>query len=139
MSNDLLKDFMGKTKVKSSSTAGAKIAGLLFKSQIDTHLSHILQKDKKLSTHKALQKYYEDIDGLVDTFTESYMGLYPIKSLTTEEACTGFDDPIVYFETLYNNINSLRSGIKESFLQNQIDTVQELIAQTLYRLKYTSS
>ena len=38
-----------------------------------------------------------------------------------------------------NKIQILRVKYKESFLQNQIDEVQTLISQTLYRLIYMVS
>jgi hypothetical protein len=44
-------------------------------------------------------------------------------------------NPLAYFKNLYNTISVEREVIKESFLQNQIDTMQELIAHTLYRIK----
>jgi len=37
---------------------------------------------------------------------------------------------------LDNSVESLRKSIKESFLQNQIDTIQELINSTLYKLRF---
>jgi len=37
---------------------------------------------------------------------------------------------------LDGDVESLRKSIKESFLQNQIDTVQELINSTLYKLRF---
>jgi hypothetical protein len=45
-------------------------------------------------------------------------------------------NPLVYFKNLYNTIAVEREVIKESFLQNQIDTVEELINSTVYKLKF---
>ena len=44
-------------------------------------------------------------------------------------------NPLQYFKNLYNTIQTERVSIKESFLQNQIDEMSQLIAHTLYRLK----
>lgn len=126
----------GTTKVSSNSiTSVAKICALLFKAQLESHISHILQKDKMLSTHKALEEFYTSIDGEVDTLMETSMGLYPITGLNVPQA-TQIQNPIVYFEGLYKEVESLRKGVKETFLQNQIDTIQQLVAHTLYRLKH---
>jgi hypothetical protein len=37
---------------------------------------------------------------------------------------------------LENSIEELRKSVKESFIQNQIDTVEELINSTVYKLKF---
>lgn len=123
---------------KGGSTAiqgGVTIISLLFKSALDAHLTHILQKDKKLSTHKALETYYNDIWDLADTLAETYMGVHAITKLSTE-ATSAIDNPLTYFGSLYSTIEKERVSIKETFLQNQIDEVQQLISHTLYRLKY---
>ena len=40
---------------------------------------------------------------------------------------------------LYSQIDKLRSKYKETFLQNQIDEMQTLISQTIYRLTYMTT
>lgn len=65
---------------------------LLFKSQVEAHLTHIVQPSKTLSKHEALSIYYTSLE-------------------------------------------DLRKPIKETFIQNQVDECQQLIAHTLYRLK----
>lgn len=40
---------------------------------------------------------------------------------------------------LYLQIDKLRGKYKESFLQNQIDEMQTLISQTIYRLTYMTT
>ena len=41
-----------------------------------------------------------------------------------------------YFKALAVTITQCRQGIPDSYLQNQIDTVEELINSTLYKLKF---
>ena len=43
---------------------------------------------------------------------------------------------ITYFKGLDDNIEKNRKSVKESFIQNQIDAVQELIYSTLYKLRF---
>ena len=43
---------------------------------------------------------------------------------------------ISYFRELDSNIEKNRKGIKESYIQNQIDGLQELIFSTLYKLRF---
>jgi hypothetical protein len=48
----------------------------LLHSQTQVHIFHL--QTKSYSEHKALQKYYEGIDALVDGVIESYQGKYGI-------------------------------------------------------------
>lgn len=114
-------------------TGATKIPALLFKAQIDAKLTHLAQPDKTLALHEAMGKFYDGIDGLIDTFVETYTGLYDLVIKT--EGSSKIDNPLTYFQNLYNTIDKERVSIKESFLQNQIDEIQQLIAHTLYRLK----
>ena len=114
------------------------IISLLLKSRNDVHITHLLNKSKLMSPHKALETYYDSITDLIDTFTETSLVWYPKDSIEVGESCC-IDNPEQYFRELYNKIQILRVKYKESFLQNQIDEVQTLISQTLYRLIYMVS
>ena len=79
--------------------------------------------------------FYEEVEDLVDTYIETSMGIDDSFVLEeVEESCV-IANPIQYFKDLYNTIQAERVSIKESFIQNQIDEVCQLIAHTLYRLK----
>jgi hypothetical protein len=108
----------------------------LLHSQTQVHIFHL--QTKSYSEHIALQGYYEGIDGLVDGIIESYQGKYDIiknyDSIKVEDY-TSLEQVINYFKSLDNMIEKARKNVKESFIQNQIDTVQELIFSTLYKLK----
>ena len=127
-------------KLKGNSSASTKgkretIAALLLKARTDVHLTHLLQKDKTFATHNAMSIFYEGVLDLVDTYVETSMGIDDTFKLTEVEESMAIDNPLVYFKNLYNTISVERVNIKESFIQNQIDTMQELIAHTLYRIK----
>ncbi len=121
----------------SSSTKGKRetIAALLLKARTDVHLTHLLQKDKTLATHNAMSIFYEGVLDLVDTYVETSMGIDDTFKLTEVGESMAIANPLAYFKNLYNAISVAREVVKESFLQNQIDTMQELIAHTLYRIK----
>ena len=108
----------------------------LLHSQTQVHVFHL--QTKSYSEHKALQGYYEGIDSLVDGIIESYQGKYDIiknyDSIKVEDY-TSLEQVINYFKSLDNMIEKARKNVKESFIQNQIDTVQELIFSTVYKLK----
>jgi hypothetical protein len=114
-----------------------EMVSILLHSQTQVHIFHL--QTKSYSEHKALQNYYEGIGGLVDGVIESYQGKYDVltgyKSIKTEEYQSN-EQIIKYFKSLDSMVEKNRKEIKESFIQNQIDTVQELIFSTLYKLRF---
>ena len=109
-------------------------------SRTQVHIFH-LQTDSQSSfaEHTALGGFYDEIGDLVDGIVESYQGKYDIvKNYETMdiENYSGVDQLISYFKDLNDTVEEKRKGIKESYLQNQIDTVQELIFSTLYKLRF---
>ena len=113
------------------------MVSILLHSQTQVHIFHL--QTKSYSEHKALQGYYEGIDALVDGIIESYQGKYDVvtgyNSIKTEEYKNS-EQVIKYFKALDSMVEKNRKSVKESFLQNQIDTVQELIFSTLYKLRF---
>ena len=113
------------------------MVSILLHSQTQVHLFHL--QTKSYSEHKALQNYYEGIDGLVDGVIESYQGKYDVltsyKSIKTEDYQSS-EQVIKYFKALDTMIEKNRKSVKESYIQNQIDTIQELIYSTLYKLRF---
>ena len=106
-------------------------------SRNQAHVFHL--QTKSYSEHKALQNYYEGIDGLVDGVIESYQGKYDVltsyKSIKTEDYKSS-EQVIKYFKALDLMVEKNRKSVKESYIQNQIDTIQELIYSTLYKLRF---
>ena len=106
-------------------------------SQTQIHIFHL--GTKSYSEHKALQKYYEGIDDLVDGIIESYQGKYGLltnyKSYKNQ-SYKNKNQVLKYFTGLLNTIDEKRDCCDDSYIQNQIDTVQELIYSTMYKLKF---
>jgi high-affinity Fe2+/Pb2+ permease len=127
------------TEVEDTKTgSGFKdMVSILLHSQTQVHIFHL--QTKSYSEHKALQGYYEGIDALVDGIIESYQGKYDIvtgyNSIKTEDYKSS-EQVVKYFKALDSMVEKNRKSVKESFLQNQIDTVQELIYSTLYKLRF---
>ena len=115
----------------------SEMISLLFHSQTQVHTLH-LQTDS-YSEHKALQKYYERIDGLVDSLVESFQGKYGIVGGYKSYNIDGYkstEATIKYLQGLCGKIEDLRDCCEDSYIQNQIDTVCELINSTLYKLRF---
>lgn len=109
----------------------------LLHSQTQVHVFHL--QTTSYSEHKALQGYYEGIDALVDGLVESYQGKYGlIKNYKTFDMSDYKSNGqlLSYFKELLKIISDNRDSVKESYLQNQIDTVEELINSTVYKLKF---
>ena len=106
-------------------------------SQTQVHIFHL--GTKSYSEHKALQGYYEGIDALVDGIVESYQGKYGLltnyKSYKNQ-SYKNKNQVLKYFTSLVNMIDDKRDCCDDSYIQNQIDTVQELIYSTMYKLKF---
>jgi len=114
-----------------------EMISLLLHSRTQTHTLH-LQTDS-YSEHKALQKYYEGIDGIVDGLVESFQGKYGIIGGYTSYDIEGYkstESTIKYLQGLCGKVEGLRDCCEDSYIQNQIDTVCELINSTLYKLRF---
>ena len=109
----------------------------LLHSQTQVHIFHL--GTKSYSEHKALQGYCEGIDALVDGIIESYQGKYGLltnyKSYKNQ-SYKNKNQVLKYFTGLLNTIEEKRDCCDDSYIQNQIDTVQELAYSTMYKLKF---
>lgn len=114
-----------------------KLVAYLLHSQTQTHVFHL--QTKSYAEHKALQKYYEGIDPLVDGIVESYQGKYELIKTYESFAIDPYSDKAqleTYFKALSKKIQDVHKQTEDTYLQNQLDTVNELIASTLYKLRF---
>jgi hypothetical protein len=114
----------------------------LLHSQTQVHIFHLGTKGSgSYAAHKALQGYYEGIDALVDGVIESFQGQYGLVTnyeTYDMENFVSVKNCISYFKELNDMITEKRKSVKDSYIQNQIDTIQELLFSTLYKLKFLS-
>lgn len=112
----------------------------LLHSRTQVHVFHWQTKSQSsFAEHMALGGFYDEIGDLFDGLVESFQGKYDIvKNYETMdiENYSGVDQLISYFRELDKTVEEKRKGIKESYLQNQIDTIQQLIFSTLYKLRF---
>ena len=137
---DLLNGLSSKSNPATETSDLVDMIASLLHSQSQVHIFHWQTKSQSsFSEHKALQEYYDGIDGLVDNIVESYQGKYEIitgyKTIKTVDY-KSTEQVIAYFKELDENIEKNRTSVKESYIQNQIDGVQELIYSTLYKLRF---
>jgi len=109
----------------------------LLNSQTQVHVFHL--QTESYAEHKALQNYYEGIDGIVDGLVESFQGKYQIlKNYRGGDIYDwkSTDETIKYLKNLCTMVEEKRNCCKDSYIQNQIDTVCELINSTTYKLRF---
>ena len=125
---------------KSEETGISNMISKLLHSRSQTHIFHWqTNSQSSFAEHMALGGYYEGIGDLLDGLVESFQGKHGIiKGYKSEnlESYESVKQLISYFESLNEVIETNRKSIKESYIQNQIDTIQELIFSTLYKLKF---
>ena len=115
--------------------------GTLFQSRNQAHIYHL--QTSSYAKHKALNKYYEDIIGLIDSLVEGYQGKYEIikgyKMIGTLKDLESDEDIITYFEQIAKYCELKREKLpQEGFLTNVYDDIDSLIRSTLYKLKRLS-
>ena len=130
-------------KMKSgSSKEGAFITYLLI-SAVQAHVHHLtVSGNGSYAAHKALNEYNDGIvdlaDGIAESLTGSkgsilggYSGTFSIN-----------EDPksaLPYLKEVLAYVNAERASVSsESFIQNQIDNVVELLNSTIYKLTQLS-
>lgn len=106
-------------------------------SQKQAHIFHL--GTKSFAEHMALNGYYDEIDELVDGLIESFQGKYGLLTNYKSYKVQSYKNKkqvLKYFTSLLNTIEEKRDSVDDSYLQNQIDTIQELIYSTMYKLKF---
>ena len=90
------------------------------------------------SEHEALEGFYDEIVGLLDGLSESYAGIYGrLKGYEVDDLMdwSGLDNTIAYYKGCYEWLQIERkSAPQDSWIQNQLDELAQLLGQTLYRL-----
>lgn len=85
--------------------------------------------------HTTLSSYYSELSDLADQLIECCQGLHGLHEISIPEVeCDQTAERMII--AFYSYVEVKREAFKESFLQNIIDEIQALNAQTLYKLKY---
>jgi len=116
-----------------------KLVSCLFHSRTQVHVFHL--QTKSYAEHKALNEYYDEIIELTDGLIETFQGKYDILENYTSLPLKNYTDNaqvVSYFMQLADVVQVLRVNFEDSYLQNQIDNVVELIESTKYKLRFLS-
>ena len=113
--------------------------GMFFLARDVTHSVHL--NTRSYSKHKALQKFYENIIDLADSFAETYQGRHGLIGSITLQSAKTTANVTEFLESQLKEIEECRYKVcdkDDSPLQNLIDGIIELYLSTLYRLKFLS-
>jgi hypothetical protein len=122
---------------KTGSKDFTEMISLMLHSRTQVHTFHL--QTKSYAEHIALNGYYDGIVDLVDGLVESYQGKYSILKGYQNYKLEDYKDStatINYLKDLCGKVEDLRDCCKDSYIQNQIDTVCELINSTLYKMRF---
>jgi DNA-binding ferritin-like protein len=116
------------------------LLSILLHSRTQAHIYHLRVSPNGLALHKALQEYYESIVEHIDEIAEAYqgmIGLIKFKSVTNIDNNSDRDNIIEYFNNLLKFVQFERKKeeLSASWIQNEIDNIEKLIYQTVYKLK----
>ena len=115
------------------------LLGTLMQSRNQAHIYHLqVQGMGSFAAHKALNEYYDAIVDNIDGIAESYQGRYGIiTGYKMPEAIREDNNVRMYFDGLAKFVETIRKQIpQDSYIQNQIDEVVDLIESTKYKLKF---
>ena len=116
---------------------GADFVGLFFLARDVTHSVHL--NTRSYSKHKALQKFYENIIDLADSFAETYQGRYGLLGPISLMSAKKTSNVVEFLENQLAEIESVRYDVcdkDDAPLQNLIDGIIELYLSTLYKLRF---
>jgi len=110
---------------------------MLFKAKEDAHITHIEQRSRALAPHEALSIFYSGLEDKLDTLAETIMGVH--GQLTLSFNASAMPNPLSYMQNLYTQVTNERNMYEEGWVQNQLDEILQLIAHTIYRLKFVTT
>jgi len=114
----------------------ATLISHLLHSRTQIHIFH--WQTTSFAEHMALNTYYDEIVELIDGLVESYQGKYGIVTGYSNYKLIeykGNNQTIAYLEQLYEVVYNMYNSTEDTYIQNQLDGVTELIRSTIYKLK----
>lgn len=117
--------------------AVARVISTLFNSREQAHIFHF--QTTSFATHKALNKYYDEIVELVDDYVELFQGRYGIITGYQPQSkfFEGDTEILRYFIGLQKFVDTNRQSLPvNSDLNNVMDGISQLINSTIYKLRF---
>jgi DNA-binding ferritin-like protein len=115
----------------------ADFVGMLFLARDVTHSAHL--NTRSYAKHKALNKFYEEIIDLTDTFAEAYQGKYGLIGPISLMSAKKTNNVVAFLEGQVDDLEEMRYKVVDKDctpIQNIIDEIFGLYYTTLYKLKF---
>jgi DNA-binding ferritin-like protein len=115
------------------------LLGTLMQSRNQAHIYHLqVQGVGSYAAHKALNKYYDEIVDKIDDLAEGIQGRYGIiTGYRMADTIREDNNARMYFDGLSKFVEGIRKQIpQDSYIQNQVDEIVDLIESTKYKLKF---
>jgi DNA-binding ferritin-like protein len=115
------------------------LLGTLMQSRNQAHIYHLqVQGVGSYAAHKALNKYYDEIVDKIDGLAEGIQGRYGIiTGYRMADTIREDNNARMYFDGLSKFVEGIRKQIpQDSYIQNQVDEIVDLIESTKYKLKF---
>ena len=123
-----------KANIDSIIKSNQRFSNALLHSQIQTHVYHL--QTRSFARHKALEVFYNSIGDLLDKYIETFQGKYTIlDKYRGIDIDNNSENCIAYLTGLMNINNNTKIGLFDSDLDNIKVEINELINQTIYKLK----
>ena len=109
----------------------------LLHSVTNAHILHF--QTRSYAQHMALGAFYDEVGDLVDGFVEAFQGKYGLLTNYKADYELPATEPVAYLTYLKDEVETLRrmKGFpQDSELQNEVDTIANLINSTLYKLRF---
>lgn len=116
----------------------AEFVGMMLHSATITHLMHLQTTGEgSFAAHSALGTYYDEIVDLTDAVAECIQGAYDVVIDGYPPAYADTTaTPLEYMKTLRAYVRNKRSELpQDSEIQNEIDSIANLINRTCYKLE----
>jgi DNA-binding ferritin-like protein len=120
-----------------SSSSEGEFCAYLMSSAVQVHIYHLRAKGPgSFAMHMALGSLYDGLPDLVDNLAESMQGKMGLLNYTYEASYDNSGSPLSYIRGCLNYVKETRKVIcQDTYVQNQIDGIEELFYSTIYKLE----
>ena len=108
---------------------------LCFHARTNAHVLHL--QTRSYAAHKALNKFYDEIVDLADSFAEAYIGSYGLIEFS-DTPYEPHNDALKLLDALDNSIDDARGELSkgDTHLTSILDEIAALVASTRYKLRF---
>jgi DNA-binding ferritin-like protein len=120
-----------------SSSSEGEFCAYLMASAVQVHIYHLRAKGPgAYAMHMALGSLYDGLPDLVDALAESMQGKMGLLDYSYSTSYDNSGSALSYVRGCLNYVKETRKVIcQDTYVQNQIDGIEELFYSTIYKLE----